>query len=295
MPDWSWNPPPESGIAVRMVSANGLEFEVAEAGCGDRVAILLHGFPELNFSWRHQIPVLAALGYRAWAVNLRGYGATSRPSNLRDYALDRLVADVVGLIDASQANELLLVGHDWGAVIAWATAIARPESIDRLVIMNVLHPLAFQRELRRWQQLRKSWYMFFFQLPWLPEKILGARGAKAIGAAFTGSAVHPARFPEEDVAIFRRAAQRPGAIRAMLNFYRALFRYPNALDLDDGTVRVPTLMLWGERDIAIDIHCLDGTENWVPDLHLERFPDASHWVQQDVPEMVNTALTRWLA
>lgn len=298
MTDWSWNPDAASGITMRMVRANGLDFELAEAGGGDGddspLALMLHGFPELNYSWRHQMPMLAARGYRVWAPNLRGYGASSRPGKVRDYALDRLVADVVALIAESGAKQVLLIAHDWGAVIAWAVAILHPELIDRLVIMNVPHPKVAEREIRKWRQLRRSWYMFFFQLPALPEWLLRAGKARAIGRAFTGSAVNPERFAPEDVAIYRRAAARPGAVQAMLDYYRALFKYHDSVDLGEGRVTAPTLMIWGEQDVALNIHCLDGTGKWVPDLEIVRLPQASHWVQQDAPDAVNAALADWL-
>ncbi|MEZ5709495.1 MAG: alpha/beta fold hydrolase [Blastomonas sp.] len=291
---WSWNPSPESGISMQMIAAGGLEFETAVAGEGDLLALMLHGFPELNYSWRHQIPMLVARGYRVWAPNLRGYGATSRPQGVREYAVDRLVGDIVALIRASEAKEVLLIAHDWGALIAWAVAILHPDLIDRLVIMNVPHPMAFRREMQHWRQKRKSWYIFFFQLPRLPEWMLGARGARAIGRAFTGSACHPERFAASDVQVYRDAALRPGQLGAMVNYYRALFRHRDAVDLGDARVSVPTLMVWGEQDIAIDIHCTDDTDQWVDDLTLVRLPNASHWVQQDQPEEVNAALADWL-
>lgn len=292
--DWSWEPDEASGMRVRLQRANGLDFELVEAGEGDRLALLLHGFPELNHSWRHQIPTLAARGWRVWAPNLRGYGASDRPEGVRAYALDRLVADVAGLIEASGAREVLLMAHDWGAIIAWAVAILHPDLIDRLVILNVPHPRTAEREIRKWRQLRKSWYIFFFQIPWLPEAILGARGASRIGRLFLKSSVDKERFPPDERELYRRAAARPGALTAMLNYYRALLRHRHSVDLGDAIVRVPTLVIWGEQDLALDIHLLDGLEQWVPDLEVVRLPHSSHWVQQDTPEEVNAALEEWL-
>ncbi|MFZ9396443.1 MAG: alpha/beta fold hydrolase, partial [Erythrobacter sp.] len=244
--------------------------------------------------WRHQMPVLAQLGYRVWAPNLRGYGGTSRPAGKLDYRMKNLNADVAALIDASGAREVVLIAHDWGALIAWNFAINRIRPLDRLVIMNVPHPKCAQRELKRWRQLRKSWYMFFFQLPWLPERMLGRKGAAPIARIFRDSAVNKARFTSAESEPYRAAAARPGAISAMLNYYRALFQTPDARHIGDGMVYVPTLVIWGEQDVAIDIHCLDGMEDYVPDLTVRRLPDASHWVQQDAPDEVNAALRDWL-
>jgi epoxide hydrolase 4 len=169
MTEFTWTPDPASGITQRFISANGQTFELAECGSGDRLALCLHGFPELNYSWRFQMPMLAARGWKVWAPNLRGYGASSRPEGVRAYALDHLVADVAALIEASGAREVMLIAHDWGAIIAWHFAILKKRPLVRLVIMNVPHPMVGMREIRHWRQLSKSWYIFFFQLPRLPQ------------------------------------------------------------------------------------------------------------------------------
>jgi epoxide hydrolase 4 len=298
--EFSWNPDPESGVQMRFVEANGQRFELAEAGLGgDKLAILLHGFPELNFSWRHQIPALVEKGYRVWAPNMRGYGASSKPEGIDAYRLNTMIEDVAAVIDLAKAEqparEVMLVAHDWGAIVAWMFAIRRLRPLDRLVIMNVPHPKCAEREIRKWRQLRKSWYIFFFQIPWLPERLLLARQARAVKQAFTASAAHKGRFAPEDMAVYAAAAQRPGAMTAMLNYYRALMRLPDMGDVGDGRVETPTLVIWGENDIALDIHLLDRMEEWVPNLTLHRLPGISHWVQQDAPEEVNRLLGDWLA
>jgi pimeloyl-ACP methyl ester carboxylesterase len=298
--EFSWTPDPASGISTRFVEANGQRFELAEAGDpqSPKLAILLHGFPELNFSWRHQMPVLAGQGWRVWAPNMRGYGASSKPEGVAAYRIDTLLEDVAALIDLAKAEapatEVMLVAHDWGAIIAWMFAIRRLRPLDRLVIMNVPHPKCAEREIRTWRQLRKSWYIFFFQLPWLPEKLLLARYARAVREAFTGTAANKGNFSKDDLEVYAAAAQRPGAIRAMLNYYRALLRIPDMRNVGDGMVDVPTLVIWGENDLALDIHLLDGMEQWVPKLTLHRLPGISHWVQQDAPEEVNRLLGQWL-
>lgn len=291
----SWVPATDSGIAIKWIEANGLTFEVAEAGEGDRLALCLHGFPELHYSWRHQMPLLARLGYRVWAPNMRGYGGTSRPPRKKDYRLDDLTSDVAALIDASGAKEVTLLAHDWGAIVAWQFAIQKVRPLTRLVIMNVPHPLCARRELKTWKQLKKSWYIFFFQIPRLPEMRLGKNGAEVIARLFRETSVNKHRFTREEVEPYRAAAARPGAITAMLNYYRALLQTPDAGQIGDGKVDVPTLVIWGEQDVAIDIACLDGTGNYVSDLTVRRFPHASHWVQQDIPDEVNAALGDWLA
>lgn len=294
MSEFSWSPDPASGISLRFVEANGLHFELAECGSGDRLALCLHGFPELNYSWRDQMPLLAQKGWRVWAPNLRGYGATSRPHGKAAYRLNNLAQDVAALIDASGSQEVMLLAHDWGAIIAWYFAIHKVRPLTRLVIMNVPHPKVGQREARHWRQLRKSWYIFFFQLPRLAEWTISRNGAAAIRRMFSSSAVDKSRFPKQVLDVYAVAAQRPGALTAMLNYYRALLQTPDARDIGDGIVDVPTLMIWGEQDIALNIHCTRGTEAWVPNLTLRRLPNASHWVQQDAPETVNRLIGEWL-
>ena len=291
---FSWKPAPASGITPQWVEANGQTFEVATAGKGRKLALCLHGFPELHYSWRHQIPLLVGLGYRVWAPNLRGYGGSSKPEGIASYRLNTLVQDVAALIDASGAEEVTLIAHDWGAIIAWHFAILKIRPLARLVIMNVPHPQCARRELKHWHQLKKSWYIFFFQLPRLPEWLLGRNGAERVKRAFSRMAVDKSRFPEEDLQVYADATSRPGTLRSMINYYRALLRTPDARQIGDGLVHVPTLMIWGEEDSAIDIRCTDGTEEWVPDLELHRLPGVSHWVQQEAPEKVNAILREWL-
>jgi len=286
----------DAPVTTAFVNANGLTFEVDQCGTGDKFALLLHGFPESKYSWRFQMPLLARLGYRVWAPNLRGYGKTSRPAGVKDYHIDRLVEDVAGLIDAAGAKETLLVAHDWGAIIAWQCAIRKVRPLSGLVIMNVPHPACFARTLRTWSQLKKSWYVFFFQLPWLPERMLGARGAEAIGRAFTEMAVDKSRFPAPVVDEYRRNAQEPGAMSAMVNYYRAAMRAGrNVMNPVPGTVDARTLMIWGEEDTALDKETTVGTEAYVRDLTLRYLPGVSHWVQQEAPEKVNVILEAWLA
>ncbi|NQX95641.1 MAG: alpha/beta hydrolase [Erythrobacter sp.] len=290
----SWSPDPESGISIDFVEAGELTFEVAQAGEGDHLALLLHGFPELHYSWRHQIPLLAEKGYRVWAPNLRGYGGTSRPEGVREYAMDKLTGDVDALINASGAKKVTLFAHDWGAIIAWAYAITRKARLERLVIMNVPHPKPAEREIKQWHQRKRSWYIFFFQLPVLPEMMLGRRGGDAVGDIIANTSCNPDLFGPEVRAVYSEAARRPGARKAMVSYYRALLRHRDTLPMGDFRIEVPTLMVWGEEDVAIHIKCTEGTEDWVSDLTLKRLPGVSHWVQQDAPEEVNAIIGDWL-
>ncbi|WP_374472683.1 alpha/beta fold hydrolase [Phenylobacterium sp.] len=282
-------------VTTRTVEANGFRFAVDEAGQGDRLALCLHGFPESRYSWRHQLPRLAELGYRAWAPDLRGYGDTEpRPQDVASYRIDRLVEDVAALIDASGAREVTLLAHDWGALVAWTFATDRVRPLKQLVIMNVPHPAVFARVLRTSAaQRRRSWYVGFFQLPWLPEAMLTAGQARAIRRAFHGMAVDKSRFPDAVLDHYAANALKPGAMRAMVNWYRAAVRY-RIQERDWPVIDTPTLVVWGEEDSALGLETLDGTDAYVADLTIRRLPQVSHWVQQEAPEQVNAILGEWL-
>ena len=275
-------------MSLRFVEANGMRFEVEETGAGDHLALCLQGFPEHLGSWRNQVPVLAELGFRVWAVNQRGYGRSSRPDGVAAYALRHLVADVAGLIDASGAQHVSLIGHDWGAMVAWCFAIAQVRPLQRLVILNVPHPLCFRAALKHWRQRRKSWYIGLFQLPVVPERLLAARGGEAVRRMFRGLAISP-----DVVDVYASQIAEPGAATAMLNWYRAM-RLGGSMPALDRRIEVPTLVIWGERDVALDVICLDGTDRYVADLRIERLSGVSHWVQQDAPERVNALLRGFL-
>ena len=285
-------------IETCFVDANGLRFEVDTCGTGDRLALCLHGFPEHSFSWRYQLPLLAELGYRAWAPNLRGYGNSSRPEGVEAYDLEHLMADVAGLIDASGCQEVVLLAHDWGAVIAWHFAIRRIRPLTHLIICNVPHPGPARKALRRGlAQLKKSWYIFFFQVPRLPEWLLGQSDARSVGDAFRGSAVDKSRFPDEVLEVYRRNAATPGALTAMINYYRALVRGGGAKRQQAAgypVIEVPTLMVWGEDDVALTKETTFGTDEWVRDLTIRYLPRVSHWVQQEAPEAVNAMIRAFL-
>jgi pimeloyl-ACP methyl ester carboxylesterase len=281
-------------VVHRFVRANGLRFHVAECGSGERLALCLHGFPETWYSWRHQLPLLARLGYRAWAPDLRGYGESERPKRVADYAIEELVADAAGLVDAAGARSTLVLAHDWGGIIAWTFAMRRARPLERLVVMNCPHPGA--PAIRSLRQLRRSWYMLFFQIPWLPERLLSLGRHRFIDFLRSGAA-HPENFPDEALEVFRRNAAQPGAMTAMLSYYRALLRgggLRRQLAQGIAAIEAPTLLVWGENDLALGKETILGTERFVPDLTIRTLPGVSHFVQQDAPEAVNEILAAWL-
>jgi len=283
-------------IRTEFVDANGLRFEVDQCGSGDKLALCLHGFPEHSFSWRYQLPMFADLGYQAWAPNLRGYGKSSRPEGVSAYSIEDLMEDVAQLIDASGAKEVTLVAHDWGAVIAWYFAIRQIRPLKNLIICNVPHPQSMAAKLD-WAQLKKSWYILFFQIPGLPEWLMCRDGGKGLRDIMRDSAVDKSRFGAEIGAVYQRNAMQEGACTAMINYYRALIRGGGSKrqqDLGLPMIEVPTLMIWGEDDVALTKETTYGTENYVRDLTIRYLPRVSHWVQQEQPEVVNAMIEAYL-
>src|ERR1700733_11074981 len=262
-----------------------------EAGDGPLV-VLLHGFPDFWYSWRFQIPALVGAGFRVVAPDMRGYNLSSRPPGVQSYAAARLAADVRDLIAERGGSSALLAGHDWGAAVAWLTAIRHPEVIERLAILNVPHPRQMVRALRRpGRQLLRSWYMFFFQIPWLPERLLAAGDWRGFRQPFEGA--RPGAFTPADLERYKQAWSEPGAVTAMLNYYRAALRRPpgGATGRSLPPVQAPTLIIWGERDRHLGAELAQPDPRDVPALErVVRLPSASHWVQHDEPDRVSELL-----
>jgi pimeloyl-ACP methyl ester carboxylesterase len=284
---------------------NGVRTHYVEAGEGPLV-VLLHGFPEHWYSWRKQIPTLANAGYRVVAPDLRGYNRTEKPPGVDAYRIGQLVADVRALIDHCGEERAHLVGHDWGGVIAWEIAARHPESVDRLVVLNAPHPGAYRRELRNREsdQAKRSWYVLLFQLPWLPELLFRVGDQRLLETLFREGSTNPEAFDDEAIRRYKRACSRPGAMTAMLNYYRALFRgtiyskipgrgIPDATT-SDGLIGRSTLLIWGMDDEALSPRLTEDIDEWVPEIEIERIEGASHWAQMDAPERVNKRLIGFL-
>jgi pimeloyl-ACP methyl ester carboxylesterase len=279
---------------VRIVS-NGVTLNVAQAGpeSGGRV-VMLHGFPEPWACWRRQIGPLAEAGYRVLAPDQRGYGRSDKPRRVADYALDVLAADVVGLIEATGRERVTVVGHDWGAIVAWWVALHHADRLDRLVILNGPHPVAFRRYLRSHPiQLLRSWYVLFFQLPGLPEWNFQRNRWSALTHALRSTS-RPGAFSEDDFDRYRRAWSEPGALRAMINWYRAPMRHPPKPP-DDPRVKVPTLVIWGRRDRFLDPGLAEASLQLCDRGRLEAIADATHWVHREEPDRVNRVMLEFLA
>lgn len=288
---------PLTGWSFGNVPANQLSFRVAMAGTGDRLVLCLHGFPESSISWRYQFQPLAQAGYRVWAPDLRGYGGTARPIGLKAYSIESLLNDVSRLLTAAETSEAILVGHDWGGIIAWYYALRHPNRVKALVILNAPHPACFERELQHWRQLRRSWYMGVFQLPWLPEAILSMSQGYIIGKIFERMAIHPELMPKDIIQAYRQQACAPGALTAMLNYYRAALRGGGALRqraLGYPTIAIPTLVLWGLQDHALGAHNLDELNRFCSNLTVVTLADAGHFVHEDKPDRVTDEIVTWL-
>jgi pimeloyl-ACP methyl ester carboxylesterase len=281
-------------LADHYVTVDGVRLHYVEAGEGPLV-VLLHGFPEFWWSWRHQIPALAAAGYRVVAVDQRGYAQSDKPRSWREYRIERLAADVAGLIAALGEEKAFVVGHDWGAAVAWMVATLHPERVERTAILNVPHPATMLATLRRSpKQLLHSWYMFFFQIPWLPEQLMGRGGRRVLEKAYQDA--KPGAFTAEDFARYVEALKGPEGFRGPINWYRAALRQsPRRAEALYRPIPAPVLVIWGEQDRFLTKEMADPDPRWVPDVRVVRLPDASHWVQHDEPERVNALLTEFLS
>jgi pimeloyl-ACP methyl ester carboxylesterase len=276
------------------IETNGIRLHVVQAGSKSGApVILLHGFPEFWRSWIKQIPGLVQAGCRVIIPDQRGYNLSDKPEGVKAYRMETLVQDIIGLIDALDYEKVNLVGHDWGGIVGWILANQHPERLHRLGILNAPHPEVMRRFLQRdFEQLRRSWYAFFFQLPWLPEAGMRAGNWRGAVRALRGSGkIHT--FTNEDIEKYKEAWSQPGAMTAMLNWYRAAVRY-QPRTTNDMRVKVPTLMMWGMKDFALSHRMARPSMDFCDDSQLVFFPDATHWVQLEAALEVNELLIEFV-
>lgn len=291
--------PPDLTLAdlrEHVVSTGRVRLHVVEAGPPDGpLVVLLHGFPEFWYGWRHQVPTLARAGYRVVAPDLRGYNLSDKPRDLDAYRLDVLADDVVALIQAlGGGSARAVIGHDWGGVLGWWLGLARPDCLERLAILNAPHPTVAWRSLRsNPAQWARSSYVLLFQLPGLPEWLLRRNRWRALERALF-SVGRPDSFSAADLDRYREAWSRPGAITAMLNWYRAILRRPPPRPAR-AIVSAPLLLIWGTRDPVLGREMADASLAFGSDTRLETLEQASHWVQHDAPDQVNALLLQHLA
>jgi pimeloyl-ACP methyl ester carboxylesterase len=257
---------------------------VAAGPANGPLAILLHGFPEFWYSWHRQIDPLARAGFRVVLPDQRGYNLSSKPRDVASYALPQLTADIIAIADQLGATRFYLAGHDWGAAVGWSVAIQHPERVVKLAIVNVPHPSVMLRFLRtRPRQLLRSWYMFFFQLPRLPEAVFRA-GNFRIGADTLTRTSRRGTFSEEALQQYRAAWSQPGALTGMIHWYRAVFRHRSKFA--DSTVRVPTRILWGKHDVALLFEMAEASLRYCTNAELLPFPENTHWLHHEEPARV---------
>ncbi len=265
-----------------------------EAGEGPLV-LLLHGFPQFWYEWRHQIPALVEAGFRVVAPDMRGYNLSDKPPGVRAYRVELLARDVERLVLACGEQSATVIGHDWGAIAAWVAAMRHPGRVGRLVILNVPHPARFLDGLLSPRQLLRSSYIFFFQIPRLPEEVIRAGDFALLRSALLRDPVRPGAFTTEDIERYVRAMARPGALTATLNYYRALLQNPRETRALLDRIEAPVIVIWGERDRFLSRRLAEPPPLWVPNLlRVERLPDASHWVAEDRPQEVNALLLDYL-
>jgi len=286
-------------ITHNFASVNGIRLHYAESGAGELV-IFLHGFPEFWYSWRHQLKALAP-HFHVVAPDLRGYNLSDKPANVEDYRLEILAQDVVGLIDHFGARKAAIVGHDWGAGVGWALAQKYPDRVSKLAVMQV-PPAAVWRANMSLHQLMRSWYMFLFLLPRVPEWLISRNDFAGLNQVFQEKISRPNTFSDADVAAYRDALRKPGALTAALNYYRAnvlrLMRRSSSAatrSTQDSRIRVPTLFIFAEQDMAILPRTVQGVASHIDAPYRElRIPDSSHWVQNEAAQEVNAALLEFL-
>lgn len=283
-----------SDIKFEYAQIGGVKLHYATAGDGEQLVVLLHGFPEFWYSWRHQIAALSER-YTVVAPDMRGFNLSDKPEWTANYETDELVDDVIGLIHHFGREKAAIVGHDWGAIIAWATAQKHPEVVWKLCAMQV-PPASVLRKNFSLKQLLASWYMFFFQIPMLPEWLLSRDNFALLANGLRNSTAEPDVFKAEDIREYKKAWREPFALTAMLNYYRANVLKRFVSKPSDEKIKVPTLFIYGEKDAAILPETVKNVGDAVSAPFAEiRIPDAGHWVQQEAAEIVTDSLLEFLA
>lgn len=273
----------------------GVRLHYATAGNGEKLVLLLHGFPEFWYSWRHQLVDLAD-EYTVVAPDLRGFHLSDKPKNVADYDLTKLVDDIVGLIHHFGRQRAAVIGHDWGASIAWALALEHPETLWKLGALQV-PPIPIWKKNQTLKQFFVSWYMFFFQIPFLPEFLFKLNDYAALANALKNSTAEPGVFTDEDIIEYKKAWSEPFALTAMINYYRANFikrMFTKYAELP--RINVPTLFIYGEKDKAVLPETVRGIGEMITAEYREiRIPESAHWVQQEAAGIVSQALREFLA
>lgn len=275
------------------VNTNGIRMHYVTEGQGPLV-VLLHGFPQFWYTWRKVIPLLSG-NYTVVAPDLRGYGESDKPENILDYSLNVMSEDIVGLIKSLGHEKAHIVGHDWGGAIAWDLAINHPEIVDHVVPINAPHPYKFAKAIKSdFKQIRKSWYIFFAQIPKLPEYIIGSKTEKFLKGIFKGQAINREAFSREDIAAYVKEYEKPGAIQSSMHYYRAAFKDRNK-KITKVQIKAPTLLIWGEEDKALRKELTFEMDSlFSGPFQIEYLQNCSHWVVDEKPEKVANLIQSFL-
>ena len=275
------------------ILTNGVQLHYVTQGEGP-LMLMLHGFPEFWYAWNHQIPEFAK-DHTVVALDLRGYNESDKPKWVEAYQIAPLIQDIVGVIQALGEGRCILMAHDWGGALAWSVANAYPHLVDKLIVLNMPHPARLAEALRTPTQLLRSSYFFLFQLPMLPEWLLSKNDYEQLHDIFTGVVTANPTFTSEELDRYREAAAKPGALTAMLNYYRNVFQPQGLFDQNWTTLSMPTLMIWGEQDTAFGKELTYGTGAYVRNLTVRYIPDGTHWLPQENPQLVHRYVREFLS
>jgi pimeloyl-ACP methyl ester carboxylesterase len=287
----------DNKIKFDYAQIGAVNLHYATAGTGEKLVLLLHGFPESWYSWRHQIAALSD-EYTVVAPDLRGYGLSTKTGAIADYKIENLVDDAVNLVNYFGREEAALIGHDWGAIVAWEAARKYPESFWKVGALQV-PPKAIWRKNFSLRQFFASWYMLFLQIPVLPEWLLSRNDFALLADSLRKLSVVPQTFAEADIAEYKKGWREPSALTAMINYYRAnlfsLFSTDSESALD-AKITVPSLFIFAEQDPAILPETIEGIgEMFDAPFEQFRIPNSGHWVQQEAAETVTLILREFLA
>ncbi|NNF00899.1 MAG: alpha/beta hydrolase [Pyrinomonadaceae bacterium] len=282
-------------IEFDFAQIGGVKLHYAKAGTGEKLVLLLHGFPEFWYSWRHQLADLSD-EYTVVAPDLRGYNLSDKPQNKADYDIELLADDVIGLIDHFGVEKAAIVGHDWGGGVAWAVAGRNPERVSKLACLQV-PPASVWKKNQTLKQFFASWYMFFFQIPKLPEWKLTRNDYQSLAVALKTTTAEKGVFTTADIKEYKRSWSESGAITAALNYYRAnIIKRMFGRGPDPEKIKVPTLFIYGEQDTAILPDTIEGVGDFIDSEYTElRIPESGHWVQAEARQKVTDALREFLA
>jgi pimeloyl-ACP methyl ester carboxylesterase len=278
----------------KMIETNGIKLHIVQKGDSESpLVLLLHGFPEFWYGWRQQIDFLAGMGFRVVVPDQRGYNLSDKPKGIDAYRIDNLTLDIIGLIDALKYKKATIIGHDWGGMIAWQLAIKYPERLEKLIILNIPHPKVMKKTLlKNWRQKRKSWYIFFFQIPWFPEFILSRINFALLRKVLIKSS-RRGTFSETDLKQYQEAWSKKNALRSMINWYRAAFRTMFEKSVKS-YIDIPTLLIWGMKDFALISDMAQPSIDLCRKGRLVFIEEASHWVQHEEPDRVNLLIKDFL-